>query len=84
MTVLYGVAFDELLSTFIGEYSRVLVEIGGARIAGDGLQLRTRLLVFWTPQFGLFTATSFLVALGQTLRGLQANSFVSRLKFANC
>lgn len=84
MAIPYGVAFAGwLLAAVFGGYTRMSLGVGGTIIAGAGLQLLAQVLRFWTPPFGLFCATFFLVALGQALQEPQANTFVSTLKSAH-
>ena len=84
MALPYGVSFcGWLLAALVGSYVRVTLGTGGMLIAGAFLQFAAQVFRFWVPPFGLFSATFFVVALGQALQDTQANTFVSGVKHAH-
>jgi len=84
MALPYSLAFvGWLLAALLGGYARIKLGSGGLVILGAGLQFLAQLLRFWTPPFGLFSVTFFIVALGQATQEPQANTFVSTLKNAH-
>ncbi|KAI7082676.1 MFS general substrate transporter [Hortaea werneckii] len=84
MAIPYGVGFVGWLAIAVfGGYIRMKTGTGGVLLIGAFLQFAAQLLRFWVPPFGLFSATFFLVALGQALQDSQANTFVAGLKNAH-
>lgn len=84
VAIIYGAAFfGWLLAAVLGGYFRMMLGTGGVIIAGAGLQMLAQILRFWSPPFGLFSVTFFIMALGQALQEPQANTFVAGLKSAH-
>ena len=84
MAIPYAVAFfGWLIAAIFGGYARPTLGTGGVIIVGAALQFLAQVLRFWVPPFGLFSATFFIVALGQAFQDTQANTFVSTIKSAH-
>lgn len=84
MAIPYGVAFfGWLLVAVFGGYLRFTLGTGGYMIAGAALQFLAQVLRFWEPPFSLFSATFFIIALGQAFQDAQANTFVSSIHKAH-
>lgn len=84
MAIPYATAFTGwLLAAMLGGYTRMTLGTGGVLISGATLQFLAQVFRFWTPPFGLFSFSFFVVAVGQGLQDSQANTFVSTMKGAH-
>jgi len=72
-----------LTTAVINPYVTSVLGRGGALVLGAALQLLGQCLRFWTPPFGLFCVTFYIVALGVAFQDSHANTFVSTVKSAH-
>ncbi|MCJ1258271.1 hypothetical protein MMC24_006102 [Lignoscripta atroalba] len=84
VTVVYGTTFlGWLLAAVANSYLAIHLPFGSILLLGATLQLLAQALRFWTPPFGLYASTFFVVALGQALQDSHLNTFVTTVKGAH-
>ncbi|KAL3427933.1 glucose and galactose transporter [Phlyctema vagabunda] len=84
VAIIYASSFAGwVVAALTGGYVRAYTGAGGSLVLGAAIQLLAQMLRVWTPPFGLFCFTFFLVAIGQAYQDSQSNTFVSTVKSAH-